>query len=532
MVQRHLLLGFLVLFAGSAAWGQGQDVSAKIQWGKEYKEPNNAFLSKYIASGPKGFYVLREKRPTAFSDGSEIFLEMYDYNTMELKRAKDVSLKYNGKMRVYETALMLGRQLYLFTSFNNKGHKKNYLFAQSVDNERLTVARKMDKIAEADSDNRGIGAKAFDFRISDDSSKLLVYNQLPTPRKEPERFALRVFDENLEPLWEEEIKLPYPDELFSVEEYVVDENGSVYLLGVLYADRSRMRRQGKPTYQYVILAYRDNGASFDEYKIDLPDVFITDLTFRVGDDGNLVCCGFYSQVGTYGVKGTYFLRLDAQSKRILTKNLREFDFEFLTYYMNDRNRERAMDAEQSGNVDKQAELYRYSLDKLVLRSDGGALLVAEQYFIQEQTYRTFNGFWERTLYYNYNDIIVVNIRPTGEIEWATRIPKRQVTIDDGGYFSSYAMAIVRDRIVFIYNDNERNLDPGVNPNRMYNYNGSNSIIAMTEVYRDGSSATFPLFRNKEAAIITRPKFCKQIGSRAMAVYGERGRNYRFGRLEF
>ncbi len=41
-----------------------------------------------------------------------------------------------------------------------------------------------------------------------------------------------------------------------------------------------------------------------------------------------------------------------------------------------------------------------------------------------------------------------------------------------------------------------------------------------------------LFENREANIITRPKICRQIGKKEMAVYGERGRYSRFGKLKF
>ena len=105
-------------------------------------------------------------------------------------------------------------------------------------------------------------------------------------------------------------------------------------------------------------------------------------------------------------------------------------------------------------------------------------------------------------------------------------------MNDGGYFSSYAMSIVRDRIYFIYNENGRNFDQNRNVRRLYNFDGRSSVIALTELKRDGSIKTFPLFHNQDADIITRPKICKQVGSRRMMVYGERGRQFRFATLEF
>ena len=406
----------------------------------------------------------------------------------------------------------------------------------------LTASKTLKKIGEIET--RGINREGnFGINISRDSSHILIYNELPYKKGKPERFSLKVYNDGFQEIWNKDISLPYNDDRFSVEEYRVDNSGNVYLLGVIYQDRTRRRRQGKPTYQYTILAYTADGKDKQEYKINFPDKFITDLTFRVADDNDLVCSGFYSEKGTYSVKGTYFFRLDPVSKEIYNRNLKEFEFDFLTEFMSKGKKRRAEKAERTGNTNRQAELYSYSLDKLVLRSDGGALLIAEQYFVERQDdrFNNFNNYYRyydygRTndidYYYNYNDIIVVNIRPDGEIEWTARIPKRQETRNDGGYYSSYSMSIVRDKIYFIFNDNGKNFQTKKRPNKVYFFNGSQSIIALAEVSRDGSVNTYPIFRNKEANTLTIPKICKQTGRNKMVIYGERGRKYRFAGLEF
>ena len=245
--------------------------------------------------------------------------------------------------------------------------------------------------------------------------------------------------------------------------------------------------------------------------------------------------------------------MDTKTKQVYNKNLKEFDFEFLTEYMSESKKEKARKAEREGNEKKAPELYNYSLDNLILRSDGGALLIAEQYFVYERydyndpfyyggwygyRYSRFNRFYDpyyrgntqRDVYYNYNDIIIVNIRPNGEIEWTARIPKQQETINDGGYYSSYAYSVVRDKIYFVFNDNARNFDG--ESNRIYNYNGRNSVVAMATLSKDGSVVTEPLFSNRDADVIARPMICRQIGKREMMIYGELGRSYRFGKLTF
>ena len=525
---QKIILFFICCASLLEAVAQRDGVPGKLEWGTEIIEPNGTRISKIITAGSYGFYALRVKNSSSFSK-ERVYVEFYDSN-QKLKRSQEMELKYKGKLREFEDVVMVGGKLYLLTSFNNQVKKKNYLFSQQL-SKRLIPSKTLVKIGEIDSRNI-FREGEFDLVISRDSSKVMLYNQLPYQKNEPERFAFRVFDNQFNELWTKDIVLPYNDNQFAVEEYRIDKNGNIYLLGVLYQDRVRVRRQGRPNYQYIILAYSKEGTVVQEYKIDLSEKFITDLTFRIANDGKLVCSGFYSDKGTYSIKGTYFFRIDPETKSIFNKNLHPFDFDFLTEHMTEGRKEKAQKAEESGKVKRSTELYQYSLDELILRSDGGALMVAEQYYVYERSYRYFDNTIRYDYYYHYNDIIVVNIRPNGEIEWTSRIPKRQETVNDGGYFSSYAMSIVKDRLFFIFNDNSRNFEENNASRRLYNFNGRYSVIALTELRKDGSSTTYPFFTNSDADIITRPKICKQVGSRRMIVYGERGRTYRFANLEF
>ena len=541
-------LFFLVLIntllAASLFAQQQMNLPAEINWGNEIKEPSNTYMSDILGVDDNGFYTLRQKSITSFSgeNPQEIYIEYFDRD-MKLKKAQEINLKYKKKKRDLEKVLYLNGNLFLLTSFNNQAHKSNYLFVQEVKKKSLTLSSKLKKIAETPAKDKYREGK-FNFDFSRDSSKVLVYSSLPYKKKEAEKFSLQVFDDNFDEIWKKNITLPYSDSQFALEEYVVDNDGNVYLLGVLYEDKVRYRRNGKPTYKYVILAYTEDGQEKQQYTVDLGEKFITDLTFRVGDDGHLVCTGFFSDKGTYSVKGTYFFRLNPETKEVYNQNLKEFDFDFLTEYHSDGGKRRAARAAQDGNTRRQAELYQYSLDELILRSDGGALLISEQFYIQRNDRDRFSNVygynsWNRanrfnnqiTYEYHYNDIIVVNIKPNGEIQWVSRIPKRQETINDGGYYSSYSHAVVRDRIFIVYNDNGRNFQK--EDNRRFRFTGSSrSIITLAEIKKDGSVSIHPLANNRDERFILRPKVCQQIGRREMAIFGENGKRFRFGSIDF
>ena len=523
---RYTALTGLLLWT-AALCAQRDDVPATARWGEELTEPAGTRITKAISVNKEGLYMLRRKNEGALSN-EQAYIEYYD-NEMRLRKSEQMDLKYKGKRRDFEDVAMIGGQLYLFTSFNNQAQKKNYLFYQKV-SKRLQPSKDLVMLAEVEAQNKAKEG-SFNLVISSDSSKVLLYSQLPYQKRDPERFALNVFDQQMNKVWSRDIILPYSDQQFAIEDYRIDSKGNVYLMGVLYLDGVRERRRGRPNYQYIILAYTQQGEDVQEYHVALEDKFITDLAFRIADDGNLVCAGFFSEKGTYSVKGTCFFKLNNATKEIFNLSFKEFDFQFRSEFMRPGELRRASRAEANDDTGREPELYRFSLDELVLRSDGGAVLVAEQYYVFERAYRYWDGTLRFDYYYNYNDIIVVNIQPDGGIEWAARIPKRQETVNDGGYYSSYAMSIVRDRLYFIFNDNSRNFSND-GSNRLYNFNGRNSVVALAELRKDGQMRMYPLFNNRDAEIITRPKICKQIGSRRMMVYGESGRQYRFAELEF
>ncbi len=540
-----ILFAFLNLFLANAILAQpNTEFSGEMTWGQEYKEPSNSYLSEILANDQSGFYALRRQTKGGLMTGGrpqKIYIEKYNQD-MKLKKSKQIDLRYKKKNRDFEKVIYLNNQFYLLTSFNNKGHKANYLFVQSIRKKSLSLSNKIKKIAESPARDEAKEGK-FNFHISKDSSNLLIYSQLPDVKKGSERFSIQVYDNNFEKKWGKDIQLPYPANRFSITDYRVDNNGNVYLLGLLYENKSGFLRRNV-NYQHIILAYTEDGEESEEYDVNLEDKFITDLTFRVGKGGKLICSGFYSEKNTYSIKGTYFFQIDPINSEVSNASYKEFDFDFVTEYYSNRKKRKAKKAEEEGDIKRSAELYQYSLNDLILRSDGGAVLVAEQYYVERREDNRFtnggfynpygfrnNQFRENIeYYYNYNDIIIVNIKPNGEIQWASRIPKRQETLNDGGYYSSYAMAIVRDKICFVYNDNGRNFAAKKN-NRRYGFNGSNSILALTEVGMDGSVNTYPISNNREQGIITRPKVCKQIGKREVAIFGERGKRFKFGKLE-
>ena len=253
-MNKYILTAFTlanILFFTLVGFSQADvDYSSNVSWGKELKEPSNSYLSEILGSDASGFYALRLRQKGGMSGTKpqKIFIEKYDRD-MDLRKAKEIDLRYKKKKRDFEKMLYLNGQFYLFTSFNNKAHKANYLFVQSLRKKSLNLSNKIKKISETPARDEYREGK-FNFHVSKDSSKVLIYSQLPNQKRASEKFSLKVFDNNMDLIWDKDIILPYPDNRFAISDYRVDNNGNVYLLGVLYQNSSGFLRRNLIDYDF------------------------------------------------------------------------------------------------------------------------------------------------------------------------------------------------------------------------------------------------------------------------------------------
>jgi len=373
MMNKSLAFLLLAIVNLNGLNAQEDHLPATITWSKEVRKTNNAFIHKTLNAGPWGVDILRI-RESDILNGEQVFLERYD-DRLQLKQSQEIDFRYNKKKRIFEDAINIGGELYLFTSFRDPEKKKIQLFYQRIGPD-LVPSENLIKLGEIDTRNKYIKgnrsrAGNFELVLSRDSSKVLIYHQLVYVKDEPENFTVWVFDDQLQELWTKNITLPYDVEVFEIDEYRVDKDGNVYLLGIMDQNYDQLQRRDQATYKYTILAYFRNEPEAKKYQIELDDKFIKDLTFRVANDGHLICSGFYSDKGAISIKGAYFFRINVKTKEIYNANLKPLDVDFFTFYKTKKQKRRAERKEQKGNEQLAPKLYRVSLDELIIRKDGG-----------------------------------------------------------------------------------------------------------------------------------------------------------------
>jgi hypothetical protein len=395
--------------------GQDEQAMAEVTWSELNKSPKLLSFNHFLGCVDDQIYALCTKKETVLGNvPAEI--SSYDVNTQEIIYKQLVSNSGQKKLN-YNGTIQLKNGFIILSSDKDRKSKTNTLYRQSINKEDMIVENAME-MAKIDyggylKSNSG----DFDHVLSRDSTKLLIYYNLPYDSRAPEKFGFQVFDESLEALWQMEVTLPYTEDLFEVVDYKIDSKGGVHLLGILYKDKKEASKKGEPNYTYHILSYLNGGSEVKEYPLTVSGTFLTDMRIAVDNNDNLICAGFYSEEGEgksnkySSIKGSYAVRIDQKSKTIVAENMKDFELDFI---VENRSEEVEEGIRKSAVIGENVEMDNFHLDDLVITDDGTALLLGEKHYTRNSSDNTF---------YIYRDVLVVAIAPSGDIKWHIKIKK-------------------------------------------------------------------------------------------------------------
>jgi hypothetical protein len=522
MNKSTLILAFFVCYS-FLSFGQSNNDNVEIEWGPVQEVSKKNFLIKVIGADETGIYTLSQSK-------RQYYINKLNPDKLSLTKSVLLETETNGKTRIVEDIYFLQNNIYAHTSFSNAKTKVNYLFAQSIDKTTLKTNPQLKKLAEinfAGFHNRNNGE--FNFVVSNDSTKRLVFYNLPYEKGEKEKFGFHVFNQEYELIWEKKVTLPYKEELFEIKDYQLDNSGNLHLLGKVYRGKTKDKSKGVPNYSYIILTYNAESEEVREYPILPKGKYLTEMKIATDKKQDIICAGFYSNSSAERMKGSYFIKIDHATGDILTQEYKEFSDEFLKQNMTEKEEQKAQKKLDKG---KDLELYQYDLNDIVFKEDGGYLLIGEQFYIHVSTTYTANGASSTTYYYHNNDIIVISMDENGIAEWSTMIAKRQVTTNDNGYYNSYTYTYSKGNLFFIFNDNRDNINYKQG-DYIASYNkDKNSIVTLAVVDETGKYSRKPLFSAKDAEVRIVPTLSKQTSSNTMIIYGNKKKEERFAKITF
>lgn len=462
------LVIFLALTSGLFA----QTISARLDLGKRDAKPE--FYEFSPVDG--GLVTLG---PTSTVSNRYLGITKYDSNLKEEWSEK--VLEQNGRKNI-DFVAVIGANIFVFVSefFPQEGVIKTYYYGYDLAGKQTAEEALLSVYP-----NQKEQKVELQYELSRNKRRLLCYKNLQNKR-ESEEILFYLFDDEGNYAQNGEISLKYPDNRFNVRQVRVSNQGNIYLLGRFFRSANI---KDADDFKYLIYRYDTGRQQGEEIAIELGDRYISDLSFSLNNE-NIFVAGFYSNRGTDRIAGTVLQQINAEGQLVLN-TAEAFDERFLANFLS------------SGQINRGSELRNFYLKDLILRSDGGVLMMAEKFYITHQSYRDFNGYWVDREIYHYEDVILTSVSSTGQIEWHAIVDKNQVS--ESPATLSYFNAISGTGIYIFYEYKpQRN-----NVNIYYNKVGMEG----------GVSERYPLLKSYQYGNEFYPRFSEQVNnSEAIMVY--------------
>ena len=343
------------------------------------------------------------------------------------------------------------------------------------------------------------------FEYSLNRKRFICFNQANDPSKLV-KLQVFMFDSKTDTFAQREINLDASEEYLQVKSVKPSNKSSIFILSKhINSDKIRL-----PTdYVYQLMRYKlsDNPAEDSVWvnKLNFGDRYVTDLIMKPDPQENVYLGGVFAMRSSNSIIGTLYVRINFLNQ--VEQNIATLlDTEFLKKYLSERQ------------IQKKRELTDFYLDDLVLRTDGGMILMAEQYFYTTTSYRDITGFWVNRELFHYDDVIVISLSDSGNIEWSSVVSKNQTA--ESKIELSYVDLVGEENIYFFYRDNERGI-------------GSN--IFYTSVSWDGQvSIPKPFFREFSSQNTFYRTACQQVSNQngILVYYSPRGRQFTIVKILF
>lgn len=366
-------------------------------------------------------------------------------------RRNEIDMEFGDDKHRFSNLLLAGGEIYVFTTFYDRKEKISYQLCQTVDQNTLEINGDFKQLMQINKD------ESYDYKFSEDGSKIMYFRRSRAKKNEIIEYYTKVLDakNDFQMLWESNFDSDQINQLEDIESFDLNNNGDAYFMTLQYQDKRRAsKKDGDPNYSYRLKEFSKKGKTVNAYDLQLGDKFISDITFGINSNNDIVCTGFYSEKGGFTIKGSFYLKFDYSSKSIVKESTKEFGLDFMTQNLSEKQTKRVNKKVAKG---KNIELPNYNLKGLVMEADGSVVQIAERYYVTTHTYTDSNGNTRTTYIYHYDEIIVVRIDEKGDIDWIRKVRKAQASSSPSNQYLSFHFALIGDKMYFIHNGNSENL---------------------------------------------------------------------------
>lgn len=497
MYKRNASLIWLIILGSFPSHAQ------KVTWSAPLSESSKMNFSKVTGQNENGFYFIRSNHPVeneseiATYRNSRFMVSYYDFE-MRMLWEKTV----NAVKKDTRIVSFLSTENYLreIAAEWNKTDKKFRLLTRAFDS--VGKPDSTYKTITEDELNSVDDESTYFISVSRDRQFVLIAYQTQSGNNE-QRYAVLICNASLTIQKKSLLQIPVSRKYFNPYQFMISNNGNAFLFGARTDPEKRSRDVDRNF--YTVFASTTTETDWNEYVVRSTAHFLTDAGAALDELNNkVVVTGFYSDKTEHSTAGVFYFSIEPGSSAPNEIRFSYFDPSFLYKFLR----------EQKENNNR--ELINYSIDKIILRKDGGAVIIAEANYTSDYSYY---DYYLRTYisrqYHHRDNIIRLSVNKDGTILWSNMVSKEQTSEDDDNRFISYASAIAGEKIHCIYN---------------------RSLKRRTQVLQNnsdilGNEKSSALFSDEQDVFIM-PSASKQVNENMLVVPAYKGKQFHLAGIIF
>lgn len=415
-----------------------------------------------------------------------VFIDYYDFS-MRLKNTVGIGMR----KQQLEKILLFNNNLYAI--YDENSHRSKKLYYKTIN---YKEKEKTELVPWLDIPYTNVKLNSFDilYNIQRTAGAVSYQEEYSTSTQ----LVLTYFDTGLN--LEENVKyeLLGKSRNIKLHQRILDSDGNFYAIVSTFKGGFFSRDDER----YFLLSYNRQSKNWQKENLNAEDIFVSSVYLKEDVlNSRILLAYFYSlryQNGTYGLVN---MSISSKSQKELYSNSQVIDKDFTRQITGDK-------------IGKEKELNSFAIRDIVPTSDSGSVVLAERFFLTDQN-ETFyqNGLpvTNSRNVYHFEEVVLFSVSKYGTIRWNKLVLKRQNSINDGGYYSSFVVVPSPTHIHLIYNEK-------------LVYNGD---VIQYSIDKDGKSSQKNIFRGDMASYMIVPIESRVIGYNraAIPVYmsnGDRG----------
>lgn len=493
-----ILFLFSILCISLQSISQQPDLS----WNSANTKPAKQIDVEIAGYTADGYYVVNKKPASGMEFSPTIVIEYFNAGN-ERVFVKDVT---PTRQEDYVNVVYFNESLYLVSSLFTKESGKNILTATAI--LRSGSLDKPVQIGELSAEKMSARGR-FNVAASPDGSKLLVLSQTNYTKDANEKIGIALFEKGFTKTYSSEQTYSYAWTKAVDNAPYVNNQGMAFIL-----KKTDMKGDDN-----TFSVFSFDGKALKEFKIAMEGKRkVATIVQAFSPEGDFTVGGYYTEEGKFkagignALHGTFLYRIDKAG----------------------------VDAKiaQATPFDKRKDI----IARRIIFHGNNSILMGERYYVSSQAPQrdpskpmTNENMFERDYSYYGVDIIVDAFDATGKFLYYAKVDKDNTSRNDNGTWVSYFAAVIKDKILIIFNDDKYKYD---DKKRIFIVGSPRIIVYTTIDPATGTVAEAQPIPNtgpvggKGADMLMRPDVFLQTGENQFVIRAENPSIYRMGKMSF